>query len=338
AQRLLPLAVTDILGREDPSVTQRIAALRDHEEFYTYLVRDPGGRVLMASHQADPTAFPLCAAPGFAQTDTHRLYCETALQGTVIMTVAEPLSHRAGIAREVAMALGLPILVVIPLALLGLIAVVRHSFRQVRRLREALGTRGARDLSPIDGSGLPAEIAPLAAAVNQLFDRLREAFEAERSFAVHAAHELRTPVAGATAQAQRIRIETSDPKAARRAAEIEVTLKRLTRLSEKLLQLARAEGGRVTTQVGADLRPILRLVVTDFARAGTGNRIALEMAEGSVFSRIDPDAFAILCRNLIENGLRHGDEAPVEVGLDPRPGSCRSAMAARWSPRTCFAA
>lgn len=318
AQRILPLAVMEIMGREEPATSQRIAALRAHEEFYTYLVRDAGGKVLIASHRAEPADFPPCAAPGFTQTATHRLYCDLALRGTVTIAVAEPLAHRARIARDLGMGLGLPLVVIIPLALAGIVAVVRWSFRPVRALRDALARRGAGDLAPVGEAGLPAEIAPVAAAVNQLLSRLRTAFEAERAFAAHTAHELRTPVAGATAQAQRIRIETSDPKAAARATDIETTLKRLTRLSNKLMQLARAEGGRALAEQPIDLRPILSLVAEDFARAGAGDRLALTLPETPVSSRIDPDAFAILCRNLIENALRHGASgALVEVTLTP---------------------
>ncbi|WP_101341635.1 ATP-binding protein [Cereibacter azotoformans] len=318
AQRILPLAVMEIMGREEPGVSQRIAALRPHEEFYTYLVRDASGAVLIASHRAEPSDFPRCTAAGFTQTATHRLYCDRALRGTVTIAVAEPLAHREQVARELAMALGLPLLVILPLALAGIVAVVRWSFRPVRALRDALARRGAGDLAPVGETELPAEIAPVAAAVNQLLGRLNAAFEAERSFAAHAAHELRTPVAGASAQAQRIRIETSDPRVAGRAADIETTLKRLTRLSDKLMQLARAEGGRTLGGTPADLRPILSLVAQDFTRVSGRDRLVLVLPEGEVPSRIDPDAFAILCRNLIENALRHGAPGdPVEVALTP---------------------
>ena len=35
-------------------------------------------------------------------------------------------------------------------------------------------------------------------------------------------------------------------------------------------------------------------------------------------SDLDPDAFGILCRNLLENALRHGTEtAPIEFTLRP---------------------
>lgn len=304
AQRVLPLAVRDIVGREEEGIEQRIAPLREHEEFFTYIVRDTQGRLLLTSHAADPAIFPAFDGVGFRQTATHRFYQEEALQGSITIAVAEPLDHRAQIAREMQLGLGLPLLVVIPLSLLAIWVAVRLSFGPVRRLRAALAARGPRDLSALPETGLPSEVAPIAAAVNQLLARLSAAFDAERSFAANAAHELRTPVAGAIAQAQRLQTETKDPEAARRGAEIEAALKRLTRLSEKMMQLARAEGGRLRTGAARDLRPILQLVVRDFAREG--DRIDLNLAGTPVLSDLDPDIFGILCRNLIENALKHG--------------------------------
>ena len=110
-----------------------------------------------------------------------------------------------------------------------------------------------------------------------------------------------------------IESEGTDAKAARRAAEIEAALKRLKRLSEKMMQLARAEGGRMRTG-GSDIR------------SSSGSRGDFERPPRPApqpklpedpLSDIDPDAFAILCRNLIENALKHGAAGtPVEVRLD----------------------
>ncbi|HET9069934.1 MAG TPA: ATP-binding protein [Amaricoccus sp.] len=316
AERILPLAVTDIVGREDEGVAQRLAPIREHDEFFTYVVRDDEGRILLQSHAADTAVFPPWDGPGFRQTATHRLYSDAALRGTIRITVAEPLDHRAVVARKIQMALGLPLLIALPVALAATVLAVRASLRPLRRFRTGLEARSPRDLSPVPTGDLPAEIGPVAATLNGLLARLREAFEAERSFAANAAHELRTPLAGAIAQAQRLQSETTDPAAKARAAGIEATLKRLTRFSERLMQLARAEGGRLHLDRSADLGAVARVVGEDVVRTSAPGRIALMLPDAPLMSDLDPDAFAILFRNLVENAIRHGsDAAPVEVSL-----------------------
>ncbi len=318
AQRILPLAVVDILGREEEGISQRIAAVREHDEFFTYIVRDDQGRVLLQSHTADPATFPAWAGTGFSQTATHRIYSDAAVQDTIRITIAEPLDHRAEVAREIQMGLVLPLLVVLPLSLLVIVLAVRVSLAPLRRFRDRLAARSGRDLGPVAAENLPTEIAPLADTMNDLLARLSSAFEAERSFAANAAHELRTPVAGAIAQAQRLQAETADPEARARAAGIEATLKRLIRLSERLMQLARAEGGRLRKDEVADLRPIARILTDDLTRMTGAGRISLTLPDAPVLSDLDPDVFAILFRNLVENALRHGaGEEPVDVTLTP---------------------
>ena len=124
------------------------------------------------------------------------------------------------------------------------------------------------------------------------------------------------PLAGAIAQAQRLQSETSDQGAKGRASDIETTLKRLTRLSEKLIQLARAEGGRLRTGTASDLRKVLSLIVSDFQRTADGKDLDFIAPDQAVMSDIDPDAFGILCRNLIENALKYrSPNTPVKIRL-----------------------
>lgn len=317
-QRLLPLAVRDIVGRDsDDDASQSVATMREHNEYFTYVVRDAEDRVLLRSHKADLSVFPPFTAMGFANTSTHRIYSDAALQGTITISIAEPLARRQMVAREILVGLALPLGLLIPISLIGVWAVVRLSMAPLRRFRSDIEVRGAGDFTPISAEGLPSEIQPNARAVNRLLERLRRTLEAERSFTANSAHELRTPVAAALAQTQRLVIETSDEAARARGREIEAALRRLSRLSEKLMQLARAEGARLRAAEPTDLAAILHMVVNEMtASAGNAGRVELVVPEAPALSHIDPDAFAILARNLIENALKHGSrQEPVRVTL-----------------------
>ena len=318
AQRLLPLAVTEIINRDPADGSQTLARISDHDEFFAYIVRDGDGNILMRSHGADQTLFPGTDSYGFTSTDTHRFYSEPALQGAIWLTASEPLSERRGVARDLTKRLGLPLLLVLPLTLIIVIVVVQVGLGSLRRFGSGLTGRGARDLSPVPTTDLPSDLRPLADTVNDLLSRLSEAFEAERGFAANAAHELRTPLAGAIAQAQRLRSETTDSAAAERATAIETTLKRLTRTSERLMQLARAEGGRLRVDAPGDLRPVLQVITEEIARTVAHGRLDLDLADAPVMSDLDPDALAIIARNLIDNALRHGaPDQPVKIVLRP---------------------
>ena len=78
--------------------------------------------------------------------------------------------------------------------------------------------------------------------------------------------------------------------------------------------LARAEGSRLRLDRETDLAPVAGLIVADFRRFEHGDRIRPDPPDGPVMSDLDPDAFGILLRNVIENALRHGAPGgPVEV-------------------------
>jgi two-component system OmpR family sensor kinase len=317
AQRILPLAVNDIIDREEEGVSQRVAVVRNHQELLTYLVRDDLGRVLLRSHVAKDDVFPPFKQIGFTDTASHRIYFDAALQGTINIAVAEPLDHRIEVMRESFLALIMPLALLIPASLYAVWWLVRVSMRPVRVFRAEIETRDSADLTPVASDALPQEIKPIAESVNSLMSHLSRTLESERSFTANSAHELRTPVAAALAQTQRLIVESNDTDTLKRAGQIELALKRLAALSEKLMQLAKSEGGSLIAAESKDIIPVLELVINDFAQTSdAANRIMVNLPDRPVLIRMDPNSFAILMRNLIENALKHGDpESAVRVYL-----------------------
>lgn len=323
AQRLLSLAATTILDQDQDrnagAGTLRIPPLKAHDEYLTYLVRDRDGRVLMESHDAERTHFPGTPVTGYVTTRTHRIYGEAAVSGTLFIEVAEPLEHRLEATLESTLSLAIPLALFLPIVAVGVWWAVRLSLRPVVVLRNEIEARGEGDMTPVDGTGLPSEIRPIAEAVTRLLERLKHSLDAERSFTANSAHELRTPIAGALAQTQRLLAVPLSEDVEKRVRGIEASLHRLARISEKLMHLARAEGGGLLANAPGDLRPILDAVVDDLSRdaGGEAGRILIEETGGNaLISRMDPDAFGILARNLIENALRHSPAGtPVVVAV-----------------------
>jgi two-component system OmpR family sensor kinase len=197
----------------------------------------------------------------------------------------------------------------------GIWLAMRLALRPLEVLREDISQRDSRNLQPLGSDGHPAELAPIAEAVGALLVRLKAALDAERSFAARSAHELRTPIAGALAQTQQLAAELGTGPGAERLREIETALKKLAQLSEKLLQLARVEAGFAKSDREIDLRPVIAMVVRDINASSTWrDRVRIEGSDTVLAVPIDPDAFSIALRNLVENGLKHGAAGcPVEV-------------------------
>ncbi|MCW2273658.1 two-component system OmpR family sensor kinase [Rhodoblastus acidophilus] len=314
AERVLPLAYAELLARETTEA-QRVAPVGKKAEYIAYVVRDGAGKVLLHSTDADLSKFPEHPPSGFFSTQNLRGYSVSGVKGTISVTTAENLDHRRSAVRRSIAALIGPLLAVAPAILVAVWVFVTIALKPIERFRAELESRGRGNLAPLSGENLPREVAPVAGAVNALMSRLSDALQAERSFAANSAHELRTPIAAALAQAQRLTAELQDPPR-ERARAIAAALRRLARLSEKLLQLAKAEGGGLVAPAPKPLAPVLRLVIDDMA--DHDRDFALDVEGGGPVSDLDPDAFAVLARNLIENAVKHGDpDAAIAIRLAP---------------------
>lgn len=339
AFRLLPLANREVgddargrdpvprLGRDDNRgpgrrpdrpLPERLAF---DEESFTYLIFDEAGTVRLRAEDA-PTALPqLPAGDGFIFVDGHRAFKSTDPRNGVGILVLETTDARNAALWGAVAGLLWPLAALLPLVALGIWQAVRIALRPVKRLSRDVALRGGSNLTPLNDDDQPAELAPIAREIEGLLGRLRAAMEAERTFAASSAHELRTPIAGALAQTQRLGRELGEHAAAPRIKEIETALRGLSELSEKLLQLSRLEAGFARSEEAVNLAPVLELVVRDFeAQSSTRGRVRFQRHIGAeLVQPINPDAFAVAVRNLIQNALLHG-AADGTVFVDAGPG------------------
>jgi two-component system OmpR family sensor kinase len=241
-----------------------------------------------------------------------------AADGVTFVQVKDTAEERDEATREGSLALLLPVLLIVPITIAAVWFAVRRVLAPVETLRAAIAEKDGGNLAAIEAAHLPHELQPILRSVNLLLSRLRAVIASEREFTSNSAHELRTPIAGALAQTQLLLSELDGSPTRVRAQQIEASLQKLTKLTEKLLQLARAEAGIGVAETTFDIADVVGVVVTDFQRASedadrihfTSKLAVPRLYEGTA------DAFAIVLRNLIENALLHGRAGePVEIHL-----------------------
>lgn len=320
AERLLSLIAGDLQlrGGEASGIAIDMSDFRQ-DEYLTYQARRPDGSLVLRSRDAPQTVFDAPLESGFHDTSRYRIYTAADVDRTLFVQVADRFDHRWEAVRESAVAMLIPLLVVVPGSFIAIWLIVGRATRPIDALRNAIATKDSGNLALIDDGDLPRELKPVARSVNLLLERLRAALDAEREFTANSAHELRTPIAGALAHAQVLIRELPEGPARNRARTLAGALADLGRLAEKLLQLSRADSGIGTKDSKVDLLGVLDLIVRDFDRnRQTAGQIRyVDVSAEPLIRAVDVDAFAIVMRNLIENAVIHRTAGtPVEISVD----------------------
>ena len=147
---------------------------------------------------------PQHAQLGFSNlhTDAGEWRVFSALAGSQVIQVAQPMRARRELAASMALRTIVPLLAVMPLLGLLIWLIIARGLQPLERVAAAVSRRSPTQLEPLAERGLPREVQPLVQALNGLLQRLGQALAAQRTFIADAAHELRTPLTAVHLQAQ----------------------------------------------------------------------------------------------------------------------------------------
>lgn len=141
---------------------------------------------------------------------------------------------------------------------------VSWALKPLRRLRADIRNRRPDDLTPLDASRVPSEVAPLVDAVNHHIARYRRVLDEQSHFLADASHQLRTPLAIMLTQAQ-YALRERDPARTREGLRAIVDqLGRTRRLTEQLLSLAHANQAEPLPRQLLDMNAVSREVVLQY--------------------------------------------------------------------------
>jgi two-component system sensor histidine kinase TctE len=261
-------------------------------------------------HPANPVSFYDAAVDGEPiRVSAYALFDEKG-EPRVTVLVAETLMKRARLSRNIAVTMSLPLLTLI--LLMGGIAWigVQRGLEPLQRVAEAVSQRGWNDLSPIGDQGVPREVRPLTHALDDLMSRLGLALGAQQRFIAEAAHQLRTPLAGITAQTERALL-ARDIETIRPALEqLRLASRRVSRLVNQLLSLARAEPGAEPARNfrPLDLSALVQRVCREWVPEAYAQNVDLgfEGEANPVMINGDELLLSEMLGNLIDNAVRYG--------------------------------
>ena len=278
-----------------------------HEEGLVWQLIDRDGEVVLRSHRAPTVPVTLGTASGFSNAPLWRIYSMPLPQGQAVLHVAQSEDHRhhaqlwtVGGSLALALLIGW-------LTMVWLNVRLRAELQPLQELSEAV--RGFDPLQP--GASLPqparAELVPMVVALNDLAERLLARVAHERAFAAHAAHALRTPLAGIDMQLA-VALREAPAALQPRLLQTREAAARLRRVTTALISLFRAGGQMNWQQVH------LKELVASLPVRG----VTVAVRDDDLIW-CDPDLLSAALLNVLDNSARHqATHVTLGVNADER--------------------
>lgn len=298
------------LGAADLGAAGGMLPAPRHDEALIWQLVGAQGQVVLHSHQAPAQALVQPVGPGLSSTTEWRIYAMPLAQARGMLLVAQSARVRAGVQYQImGGSLGVALLVGL-LSTLWLKRRLRKELTPLQDLSEAVG-----HFDPMaPGANLPraarAELQPMVEAIRGLGQRLSAHVAHERAFAAHAAHALRTPLAGIDAQLA-VALREAPQALQPRLRQTREAASRLRSVVSALISLFRA-GGQTHWQRVALPELVQRLPVRGVA-------VTVDAPEPV---HCDPDLLSAALMNLMDNATRHEAQA-VHVWARPHAGGHR---------------
>jgi two-component system OmpR family sensor kinase len=234
------------------------------------------------------------------------------------VAVAQSGSARREIAARAAMGAAFPLVLVIPLAWLLIGWSVNKTLQGLQSLSQDLGRRSVDARGALALEDAPEEIASLVVAIEGLLARQSSALESQRRFVADAAHELRTPLAALQIQTDNLMAAALHETTRELVDELGSGVRRVSRLADQLLELARIEGASVRVREEVELLAVITTTLPTYISLAETKDIELAIdAERSLKVENDPNAIQKLIGVLLENAIRYSPQGSlIEIVLD----------------------
>jgi two-component system, OmpR family, sensor histidine kinase TctE len=196
------------------------------------------------------------------------------------------------------------------------IVFVLHPVTAVSR---ELSARSGTDMTPIPLDDLPADVRPLAEAMNTHMQRAQELAMHQRSFLDDASHQMRTHLTTLRVQVEYAARAGDAEQVQDAVAALATELQHATRSTNQLLSLARSDAAALQPQ-WIELRELLAGVVREFLPAARAKGLDLGMEEDAPRAWGDPEFLREALANLVANAVAYTTAGSITLSARADPG------------------
>lgn len=275
-------------------------------------------------HSSNHPELPLKDVPlGFSDKEIDgadwRIYAVYNAPQHVKIVIAELYNLRRELADDIAHSNANILLITYPVFGVLVWFIISFALRSIVRVTNEISNRASTYLEPVQLTEIPVEIKPLVAELNQLFIRLKLAFQRNKRFAADAAHELRTPLAALKTHLQVALKADNEADREKALASVLESVDRSSHVVAQLLTLSRlGEGDELTDVSRVDLHKLAMEIIAYLAPHALSKNIEIELCPPpSDVSVLGNDtALGILIRNVVDNAIRYtpdGGEVKVSI-------------------------
>jgi two-component system sensor histidine kinase QseC len=208
----------------------------------------------------------------------------------------------------------LPVIIMLPVALLIIWFLVGSGLKPIRQLSEQLQQKQINDLSPVSLTESLKELQPLVDSTNSLLARLKNAFEREKYFSADAAHELRTPISGLKVNLHNLQAESPDNQ---NLKPLIAGVDRMGHIVNQILSLYRTTPDQYMVNFESlDLHEIVQYSIAQQYSDFEKKNQKIELSGKSTHLQGDKFTLETLLHNLLSNASKYTPEGGrIEVSI-----------------------
>lgn len=303
------------------------AVLSDGRVLEAAVITDTGAQQPLTAQAISQLTGANYPTPGTVDLDgigTFRVITIPAPNGDVILTGLPTAGLDSMVLSVLAIIAVIVAVAFVAVAVAGIV-IIRRQLAPLSAVASAAGRVADSDLDsgevrlptlivPVEGDARDTEVGRLSAALNGMLMRIADAMEARRAselrvrqFVADASHELRTPLAAIRGYAELARrdSEATTPTVRHAMDRIDSESRRMSRLVDDMLLLARLDAGRPLEHDEVDLSQLALDAVSDAHIAGRDHHWLLDLPDEAIVVDGDRARLHQVLTNLLSNARAH---------------------------------